>query len=62
MSDDKRFLFLQLATDAPPSALEGRLEEGLGRRGAAVERLPLPGNYEAVLDRLEAGAIPILLK
>lgn len=62
MSESKRFVFLQLAAENQANGLEERLEEGLRQRGASVERLPLSGNYDAVLDRLAEGAVPVVLK
>lgn len=44
------------------SRLGSRLLLALRARGAEIEEIGLETNADAVLDRLEAGAIPVVIK
>ena len=61
MNENKRFLFLDVGLEGTDE-LSARLQAALKSRGAEVEELPMAGNYDTVLDRLQEGAIPVVLK
>lgn len=47
----------------PADALGRRIADHLPQDGAVHEFMELrPGEYDAVLDRLDAGALPVVLK
>ena len=61
MNEKKRFLFLDVGLPTTEDLAE-KLQAALQARGAEVESMPLAGNYDAVLDRLLEGAVPVVLK
>ena len=61
MNNKRRFLFLDVGLETNYQ-LVSKIQQGLTELGAAVEEMVLDGNYELVLDQLEEGAIPIVLK
>lgn len=61
MNEPKQFLFLDVGLQVDRQTGD-RIKAGLKERGAAVEEMPLEGNYDRVLDYLEKGAVPVVLK
>lgn len=61
MSQNKQFVFLDTG-QASASDLPARLQAALEAKGAQVETMALADGYDAVLDRIEQGAVPVVLK
>jgi len=65
MSAHKRLLLIYTAQEPGPQSLaryRDQLVQALRARGAEVEELELEKDPTALLDRLEAGAVPVVLK
>lgn len=65
MSARKRLLLIYTAQEPGPQSLAmywDQLAQALRARGAEVEELELERDPNALLDRLEAGAVPVVLK
>lgn len=62
----KRKLLLVYCTAAPQAAGDAldlsRLKAALRARGAEIEECLLGADPDALLDRLESGAVPVLLR
>ena len=61
MSNSKSFVFLDTQNN-PDQQLTVRLQQALKDRGASVEQISLVDNYDAVLDCLQQGAVPVVIK
>jgi hypothetical protein len=61
MSTEKQFLFVNVGLEHDRQRAE-TIKAGLEQRGAKVNEIVLEDNYEQVLDQIESGAIPVVLK
>lgn len=63
MSSSRRMLFLYPEGTAPGSQTRlGRAALVLREQGEQVEELVIDDNYPLILDRLEQGMIPVVVK
>lgn len=61
MTEQKALVFFDVGQKVDHDLLENLLHV-LEKKGAKVEKMTLAGNYEQALDRLEQGAVPIVLR
>ena len=61
MSENKRILLVYVKGARPGQLVEG-LRVGLQKRGAEIREITLGDDYEGLLDAIEAGAVPLVIR
>lgn len=61
MSENKQFLLVYVKDARPGRVIEG-LQAGLRERGAGIREITLGDDYEQLLDEIEAGAVPLVIR